>query len=101
VLTIIDTFSRFSPALEPRFAFRGVDVVEVLERVGLQTMKSERIVHWTKMRQFSRSVQRAGISVHARSLVDFITNMCGFEFSVHTGLRIPLRANGPDGDDKP
>ena len=34
VLTIVDTFSRFSPALEPRFSFRGVDVVEVLERVG-------------------------------------------------------------------
>jgi len=34
VLTIVDTFSRFSPALEPRFCFRGADVVEVLERVG-------------------------------------------------------------------
>ena len=29
VLTIVDTFSRFSPALEPRFTFRGADVVEV------------------------------------------------------------------------
>ena len=36
VLTIIDTFSRFSPALEPRFTFRGADVVDVLERVGRQ-----------------------------------------------------------------
>ncbi len=34
MLTIVDTFSRFSPALEPRFTFRGLDVVEVLERVG-------------------------------------------------------------------
>jgi putative transposase len=34
VLTIVDTFSRFSPALEPRFNFRAADVVEVLERVG-------------------------------------------------------------------
>ena len=34
VLTIIDIFSRFSPALEPRFTFRGADVVEVLERAG-------------------------------------------------------------------
>jgi putative transposase len=32
---IVDTFSRFSPALvEPRFTFRGVDVVEILEEVG-------------------------------------------------------------------
>lgn len=36
VLTIVDTSTRFSPALEPRFTFRGADVVEVLERVGRQ-----------------------------------------------------------------
>jgi putative transposase len=36
VLTIVDTYSRFSPALEARFTFRGADVVEVLERVGRQ-----------------------------------------------------------------
>lgn len=34
VLTIVDTFSRFSPGLEVRFNFRGADVVEVLEQVG-------------------------------------------------------------------
>lgn len=34
ILTIVDTFSRFSPAVEPRFRFRGSDVVETLERVG-------------------------------------------------------------------
>jgi putative transposase len=33
MLTIVDTFSRFSPALEVRFNLRGADVVEVLERV--------------------------------------------------------------------
>jgi len=36
VLTIIDTFSRFSPAAESRFSYRGSDVVETLERVALQ-----------------------------------------------------------------
>jgi len=34
VLTIVDTFSRLSPAIEPRFNFRGADVVDALERVG-------------------------------------------------------------------
>jgi putative transposase len=34
VLTIVGTFARFSPAIEPRFGFRAADVVEVLERVG-------------------------------------------------------------------
>jgi len=33
VLTIVDIFSRFSPALEPRLTFRGTDVVAILERV--------------------------------------------------------------------
>lgn len=36
VLTIVDTFSRFAPAVEPRFRYRGGDVVETLERVGRQ-----------------------------------------------------------------
>lgn len=36
VLTVVDTFWRFSPALEPRFTFRGADVVRVPEGVGLQ-----------------------------------------------------------------
>jgi len=34
VLTIVDTFSRFSTAIEPRLNFRGADVVDALERVG-------------------------------------------------------------------
>jgi len=34
VLTIVDTFSRFSPALQPRFTFRGADVVDILEKVA-------------------------------------------------------------------
>jgi hypothetical protein len=36
MLTIVDTFSRFSPALEPRFTFCGADVVKILERGGRQ-----------------------------------------------------------------
>jgi len=42
VLTIVDTFTRFSPALEPRFIFRGA-AVEVLERVGRQVGSSATI----------------------------------------------------------
>ena len=33
ILTVIDTFSRFSPATDPRFSYRGEDVVLTLERV--------------------------------------------------------------------
>ena len=31
VLTVIDTFSRFSPVLDPRFSYRSEDVVQTLE----------------------------------------------------------------------
>jgi putative transposase len=33
VLTIVDTYSRYSPAIDPRFSYRGEDVVQTLERV--------------------------------------------------------------------
>ena len=33
VLTVVDTFSRYSPVLDPRFSYRGEDVVEALEKV--------------------------------------------------------------------
>ena len=33
VLTIVDTFSRFSPGVDPRFSYRGEDVVLTLERI--------------------------------------------------------------------
>lgn len=33
VLTIVDTYTRFSPATDPRFSYRGEDVVRTLERV--------------------------------------------------------------------
>ena len=33
ILTIVDTHSRLCPATDPRFAYRGVDVVQTLERV--------------------------------------------------------------------
>ncbi|GBR37155.1 hypothetical protein AA101099_0619 [Neoasaia chiangmaiensis NBRC 101099] len=33
ILTVIDTFSPFSPATDPRFSYRGEDVVQTLERI--------------------------------------------------------------------
>jgi putative transposase len=33
VLSVLDTFSRYVPALDPRFSYRGEDVVATLERV--------------------------------------------------------------------
>lgn len=36
ILTIVDTFSRFSPATDPRYSYRGEDVVQALERVCRQ-----------------------------------------------------------------
>lgn len=36
ILTVVDTHSRFCPAADPRFAYRGEDVVQALERVCKQ-----------------------------------------------------------------
>jgi len=36
ILTIVDTHSRFCPAADPRFTYRGEDVVRTLERVCAQ-----------------------------------------------------------------
>lgn len=33
VLTIVDTYSRFCPVIDPRFSYRGEDVVATLDRV--------------------------------------------------------------------
>jgi len=37
VLTVVDTFSRFSPAIDPRFSYRAEDVVATLERACATT----------------------------------------------------------------
>lgn len=33
ILTIVDVWSRFSPAVDPRYSYSGKDVVATLERV--------------------------------------------------------------------
>lgn len=37
VLTVVDTFSRFSPVIDPKFSYRAEDVVATLERVCAKT----------------------------------------------------------------
>jgi len=45
VLTVVDTFSRYSPVIDPRFSYRGEDVVHTLEKVcrRVGTPKSIRV----------------------------------------------------------
>ena len=33
ILTVVDTFSRYAPVIDPRFSYRAEDVVTTLERV--------------------------------------------------------------------
>ena len=33
VLTVVDTFSRYAPVIDPRFSYRGENVVQVLDKV--------------------------------------------------------------------
>jgi putative transposase len=37
ILTVIDIFSRYAPVVDPRPAYRGADVVSILERVCRET----------------------------------------------------------------
>ena len=37
MLTIIDTFTRLSPAIDVRQSYRGADVVATLERAAIET----------------------------------------------------------------
>ena len=36
ILTVVDTFSRYAPVIDPRFSYRGEDVVQTLDRVCAQ-----------------------------------------------------------------
>jgi putative transposase len=67
VLTIIDTFSRFSPAIEPRFNFRGPDVVEILEEVGRQ-VRFPKAIRVDQGKSLSHAISTSGlISAASRS----------------------------------
>lgn len=69
VLTIIDTYSRFSPAVDARFSYRGEDVVQTLERVC-------RIVGYPKairVDQGSEFISRDSISGRINT-VSFLTS---------------------------
>ena len=37
ILTVVDTYSRYCPVIDPRFSYRGEDVVNTLERVCSET----------------------------------------------------------------
>ena len=43
VLSIVDNFSRLSPALDVRFSYRGSDVVDTLERIAAEYGRPKRV----------------------------------------------------------
>ena len=43
ILTIVDNFTRLSPAVDARFSYRGADVVQTLERVAEEYGRPKRI----------------------------------------------------------
>ncbi len=51
VLTIVDTFTRLSPAIEVRQNFRGIDVVDTLERVRNRLSKDHSARQWAGIHQ--------------------------------------------------
>ena len=43
ILTVVDMFSRFSPVIDPRFSYRGEDVVQTIEKVCKEIGYPEKI----------------------------------------------------------
>ena len=64
VLTIVDTFSRFSPAVDPRFSYRGEDVVLTLERI-CKTVGYPRRSASTRDRSSSPAISTSGLTRRA------------------------------------
>jgi putative transposase len=54
VLTVVDTFSRFSPIIDPRFSYRAQDVVQSLEPIAAVMAIRRRSVS-TRARSLSRA----------------------------------------------
>ncbi|MGY4408163.1 hypothetical protein ACVIYL_008966 [Bradyrhizobium sp. USDA 3315] len=67
MLTIVDTFSRFSPALAPRFAFLGADIVAVLERAckksGISGKRSASITAASSCRAIRSVAYQRGVTL--------------------------------------
>ncbi len=59
VLTVVDTFSRFSPAIDPRFSYRAEDVVATLERV-CDAMGYPKTIRSTKVPSLSAGTSISG-----------------------------------------
>src|ERR1700712_2701888 len=62
VLTIVDTFSRFSPAVDPRFSYRGEDVVLTLERICKTVGYPKTIPASTRDRSSSPAISISGLT---------------------------------------
>ena len=60
VLTVVDTFSRFSPILHPRFSYRGEDVVASLERPA-QLLATRGPYGWTRAASSSLAIWTCGL----------------------------------------
>ena len=60
VLTIVDTFSRFSPAVDPRFSYRGEDVVLTL--ASAKPLATPRRSALTKDRSLSPAISISGLT---------------------------------------
>jgi putative transposase len=72
VLTVVDTFSRYSPVLDPKFSYRGEDVVASLERVCSRTgyPKTIRVDQGSEFisRDMDLWAYRCGVTLNSRGL---------------------------------
>lgn len=71
ILTTVDTFSRFSPAGDPRSNYRGEDVVQALERICRKvgypkSIRGDQVARSSAVTDVMEPSGEAGCAIHAK-----------------------------------
>ena len=113
ILTVVDTFSRFSPAVVPRFNLRAADVVEVLERICCEggylaairvdqgsEFISRELDLWAYMKGVTLDFSRPGNPRTTRLTSPNVSSpnakLCVMGVSIHNLIKINIRSHRHD-----
>ena len=95
VLTVVDTFSRFSPAIDPRFSYRAEDVVATLERV-CDAMGYPKTIRVDQGSEFvSRDLDNLGLRKGRHA--GLLTARQTYRQRLHRGIQRPPARRVPEG----
>jgi putative transposase len=87
VLTVVDTFSRFSPIIDPRFSYRAEDVVQSLEPDSAAAMAIRRRSGSTRVRSLSHATWTCGPLLNSPSGAISLSFAQAWAFLEHASLQ--------------